>query len=151
MTLRIDSVREDDLYFIAAHMRGSDRDEVEALGKSSMHALADAVRVSDEACVLRDDLGRPVCVYGIRLMGNLGFPWMLGTTLIASHRREFMRHSQAVVQEHRSMTHLLVNIVDSRNEPAILWLSSLGFDIDREAAWKSPSGHLFFPFTQAGH
>ena len=142
-------VRSGDLRFLEAHLRSSDREELEALGyASAQSALQTCVEVSGRIHVLRDGSERPVCLYGLHpITEDINAPWMLGTTLIPSNRKSFWHHSQRVIREFEQEGKPLVNIVHRDNDTAIDWLSRLGFELDYEdPCVVEGTGGVFYKF-----
>lgn len=137
-----------DLPFLASNLRPSDAAELKAYGFSdALAGLEHCTKAGGRRHVLRDPDGLPVCTYGLsRPAISHNSPWMLGTTLIAKHRKEFWRHSVRVVSEFMSEGKPLINYTHADNKTAILWLQRLGFFVDFDKPVTRPTGSTFVPF-----
>jgi hypothetical protein len=150
MNLRETGVGLEDLRYIAAHLRPADALEIEAYGfESPMSAFLAAIDCEGRVHVLRDQHERPVCLYGLHRTGQ-GFnaPWMMGTTLINSHRRDFWLHSQRAIREFDQEGLPLFNFVHRENDAALAWLSRLGFEIHYDEPVTEHTGAVFYPFER---
>lgn len=147
--LRIDVLRDGDLQSIAGNLRRADADELGVTGLSPLDALNESVRVSEWARVLRFGAD-PACVFGLRVDGDVGIPWMIGTPLVARRPVEFMKLSRSVVSRMADGRRLLVNLVDARNLTAIRWLTRLGFTIDAGQP-VDLNGYTFYRFHKHVH
>lgn len=123
---------------LALDLRPEDRAEVLALlgpvdpiegpAGSLLHGLATA----REAWTARDQDGRIICMAGVSpfsLVGSTGVPWILGSPLVAMHRRAFLTESRRMVARWLCCFASLRNVVDCRYLVAIRWLRWLGFEI----------------------
>jgi len=153
MKLRETPLDPQDLEFLASNLRPSDEAEVKAYGFADTRAALEAcTRADGRLHVLRDPEGLPVCMYGLsRPALSHNSPWMLGTTLIAKHRKEFWRHSVRVVSEFMSEGKPLINYTHADNKTAILWLQRLGFFVDFDKPVTRPTGSTFVPFYKTPH
>jgi hypothetical protein len=150
MQLHESDVAEGDLEFIAQNLRPSDSEEMAAYGHANpLPALISAASVTGRVHVLRDPHGRPVCLYGLHRTGQ-GFnsPWMLGTTLIFTNRRDFWLHSQRVIREFDAEGLPMLNHVHRENMPARFWLQRLGFEIHYDEPVTTATGGVFYPFER---
>jgi len=121
----------DDARELAPLLRAEDRAEVLALGVTPVDGLLQSLDAAREAWTWRDD-GRIICMAGVAplsLIGSTGVPWLLGSTLIATHRRAFMVESCRLVERWLTQFDALRNVVDARYTAAIRWLGWLGFEI----------------------
>lgn len=122
---------EDDARELAPLLRAEDRAEVIALGIEPVDGLLQSLAAAREAWTYRDD-GRIICMAGVAplsLIGSTGVPWLLGSPLVASHRRAFMVETRRMVAQWLSIFPVLRNVVDARYEAAIRWLRWLGFTV----------------------
>lgn len=151
--LREDPATSGDLAFIAAHLRPSDREELRAYGyETPMHALHDCLKSPGRTNVLRESEGSPVCIYGLhRTAHEFSAPWMLGTTLILQHRKDFWAHSVRVIEEFQREGKPLYNVTHSENRTAIAWLRRLGFVIHYDRPVELRTGAIFLPFEKFTH
>jgi len=118
---------------LALTMREADRAEV--LAQSGLHpalALGMSLGSSVKAWTGLID-GRVACIWGVSASDELdeavGVPWMLGSELLVTHQRLFLRNCLACVEDMQALFPVLENYVDERNAVAIRWLRWLGFDI----------------------
>ena len=122
---------QDDARELAPLLRAEDRAEVLALGVDPVDGLLQSLAAAREAWAWRDD-GRIICMAGVAplsLIGSTGIPWLLGSPLVAVHRRAFMLETRRMVAHWLTVFPLLRNVVDSRYDSAIRWLRWLGFAI----------------------
>lgn len=129
---------EADAMDLAVALRPEDRAEVLALlgpvdpiegpAASLLYGLVTA----REAWTARDRDGRIICMAGVSpltLVGSTGVPWILGSPLVAIHRRSFLIESRRLVARWLCWFGSLRNVVDCRYLAAIRWLRWLGFEI----------------------
>ena len=130
---------------LAETMRQDDVNEIWASSYSTPQtALSCALRGSLQAWTGLID-GRVACMFGVvpeSLMGGSGFPWMLGSDLIISHQKLFLRRCRKNVAMMAEQFNYLHNYVDDRNVKAVKWLEWLGFEIGEP----EPFGVLGLPF-----
>lgn len=121
----------DDARELAPLLRAEDRAEVLALGLDPIDGLLQSLAAAREAWTYRDD-GRIICMAGVAplsLIGSTGVPWLLGSPLVAAHRRVFMVETRRTVEQWLKMFGVLRNVVDDRYAAAHRWLRWLGFDL----------------------
>jgi len=102
-----------------------------ALGLDPVDGLLQSLAAAREAWTWRDD-GRIICVAGVApfsLIGSTGVPWLLGSPLVARHRRVFMVETRRIVAHWLKIFGVLRNVVDDRYAAAHRWLRWLGFEI----------------------
>lgn len=122
---------EEDAGELAPLLRSEDRAEVLALGVDLFYGLLQSVAASRETWTYRDD-GQIICMAGVAplsLIGSTGIPWLLGSPLVAIHRRAFMVETRRTVARWLTMFDVLRNVVDAQYEAAVRWLRWLGFTI----------------------
>lgn len=122
---------EDDARELAPLLRAEDRAEVLALGEDPVDGLLQSLAAAREAWTWRDD-GPIICMAGVAplsLIGSTGIPWLLGSPLVAVHRRAFMLETRRMVAHWLTVFPLLRNVVDARYDAAIRWLRWLGFAV----------------------
>ena len=122
---------EDDAHELAPLLRAEDRAEVLALGVAPVDGLLQSLAAAREAWTWRGD-SRIICMAGVSplsLIGSTGVPWLLGSPLVASHRRAFMVETRRTVARWLMMFCALRNVVDDRYVAAHRWLRWLGFEI----------------------
>jgi GNAT superfamily N-acetyltransferase len=120
---------------LARTMRAVDVAEVEAMcGKSPLEGLRLSLKSSSHAVTALDANGRVICMFGVCSMGflsNEGCPWLLGSDLIATHWRQFLRRSRKYLAAMLELYPELANSVDARAVQSVRWLQWLGFTVDR--------------------
>ena len=122
---------EDDARELAPLLRPEDRAEVLALGLDPVDGLLQSLAGAREAWTWRDD-DRIICMAGVSplsLIGSTGVPWLLGSPLVAAHRRAFLVETRRMVAHWLILFPVLRNVVDARHAAAIRWLGWLGFII----------------------
>ncbi len=119
-------------------MREADRVELWAASRSTPEqALSNALRSSHQAWTGLID-GEVACMFGVvpqSWMHGTGYPWMLGSELIVTHQKLFLRRCRGQVQSMAQSFRYLHNYVDARNDKAIRWLEWLGFEIEEPEPW----------------
>lgn len=114
---------------LVAGLRERDRKEVEALGMDPYTAVESSLERSVEAYSAFVE-GSLICMFGLApptVLSEMAVPWLLSTTEVPDHRREFARRSKEVVQSWSKEYPLLMTYVDERYELAVRWLTWLGF------------------------
>lgn len=131
---------------IAADLRPSDREELEAAGRTDMAlAVMESIALSEESVVLEGDNG-PVAVFGVaRVSEEEGVPWLLGTTSLDRERGRLLTDARVVVHNMRKGYRVLSNYVYEGNTKSRRWLKWLGFDEDPPEAM-GPLGKRFCRF-----
>jgi ribosomal protein S18 acetylase RimI-like enzyme len=151
--IRIVPATQDDVDYIANHLRLRDLEELRASHGNDVDAvqlLRLSVSLSEEAMVAVTAHGEPVAVFGVVPLSILtgdGRPWMLATDMACRFRRELViggRHWTSVWGERYEA---LSNWVDARNTPAIRWLERIGYRI-HDAVPYGPNGLPFHPFDR---
>lgn len=130
---------------LSGTMRPDDVAELWAFSLSTPHdALTNGIRCSDRAMTGLLD-GKVACMFGVApvsMMGGKGAVWMLGSDLIESHPKHFLRRCRRELSIMARNYGVLHNYVDARNTKAIRWLKWLGFDIGEP----EPIGAAGLPF-----
>lgn len=132
------------------HMRPADRAELEAVrGWSAEEELLYGVANAEKcrACVVD---GRVLAIFGdTRHDQYIGLPWMVSTHWIEKYPRQFLSECRGVIEDMRSRHRYLLNFADVRNELAVKWLKSLGFDFHAAIPY-GINGEPFYPFEMEG-
>lgn len=131
---------------LVADMRQADIDEVTAAtGGDLGQIVRDSVAASVGPRTALID-GEVACIFGVAplagLLGDVGAPWMLGTTVLDRHPGALMRRCRGYVAEMAARYPRLVNFVDVRNTRSVRWLKRLGFVFHPAA----PYGAAGLPF-----
>lgn len=117
---------EADIRTVAENLRDADRDECRAAaGAPAELALWFSVKSSEQSYTLVTPEGEAAGICGLAPGQGADdrMVWMLGTPLIETHARLFIRESRKWLD---SLPYLLWNRVDARNAKHIKWLRSLG-------------------------
>lgn len=136
---------EADIEFVIANIREADRLEVEAAsGAGHGQILRNTLHLSDEVWVGKadDDI---VAVFGVHVVSfatGKAIPWLISTTLIEKHSRDFLRYCRPVFKKMCAGYDFLINYVDDRNVAAKIWLKWLGFTLHEPV----PYGAQLLPF-----
>jgi hypothetical protein len=137
------------LQFIAENMRNDDIEEVRAASnKTPIKAITDGVRISDfsSVAVINGDVVAVMGVVKGSTLSDSGVAWLLGTTYISKHRREFLDNSHKVLNAMLDICPELSNYVHAKNKTSIRWLSWLGFQINDPEPF-GVNNELFHEFT----
>lgn len=128
-------------------MREADQAECLALGVTPEQAVRDGMACSlwTVAGVADGEVG---CIFGLAAKGTLlnpvGVPWMLGTDLVATHRRVLARRAPAYIRRMLRTHPRLENVVHAKNTLAVRWLRRVGFTLRPPVP--ASGGELFHPF-----
>jgi hypothetical protein len=117
----------DDIDELEQNLREEDRREIDTLtgGLDPFFCLIESFRLSNECWVVKaKNENKVVMVYGCLSDGRV---WAMATPLITNYKIKILRHTKEEVGRLLSTYKLLYNIVDSRNEVHIKWLSYAGF------------------------
>lgn len=137
------------IQFIADNMRQDDVDEVLAASNlTPFDAITKGIELSDmtSVAVINGDIVAVMGVVKTSVLGCNGVPWLLGTTHVSKHYREFLGSSRSVLNAMINVCPNLVNHVYVKNTVSIRWLKWLGFKIE-EAKPFGVNGELFHKFT----
>lgn len=113
------------------YLREGDRREIEALGLHKMQAIKMSLDRSITAETYIAD-GEIAAIAGCQMTcmtGGQGVPWLLTGEPVNRHKKEFLRHTRARVEEMRRRHGSLVNMVHAEYAEAVRWLKWLGFEI----------------------
>lgn len=123
---------QDDLEYVAHHMREADRMEVAARsGRTPIESLRMGYeRSTPHAYAGVDPNDLPMCIFGVVSDPNnlAGAVWLLGTDEIVKQRYRFLRESRGFLSELLERWPLLHNLCDQRNRVHIRWLQWMGFE-----------------------
>lgn len=140
--------QDGDVEAVLADVRPADVAEADALlgpGKLPW-ALAESVARSPLAWAAVDDAGALIALFGVApangLLGDKGFPWLIGTTRLPRHRRALSRLAPPYIDLMLEAFPVLLNLVDARNAVSLAWLRRVGFTIHPAA----PAGAAGLPF-----
>lgn len=123
---------------IAARMRIEDAQELYAsIGLQPIDGLRISFERSLYAWTWLVD-GVPATMFGIgthSIIGSEGVVWMMGTDLVVTHRRAFLRATKRRIDRLLDIYPILTNYVDARYADCIAWLRWLGFEIHPAAPY----------------
>lgn len=119
-----------DADWVEAHLRAADAAEMRAMARPAGEARR-CVEQSRWALTVRVD-GALACVFGVAAGEGFDVPWLLGTDLVARHRRVLVRLAPAYIARMLTDAGRLWNVVHSRNEQAVRWLGRAGFQLHPE-------------------
>jgi hypothetical protein len=143
------SPTEDDVEYIASHLRKGDQGELYATTghRRYLDSLRLSVASSDDAVVAISAHGEPLALFGVGMLSllyNTGCPWMLCTPRAMRHRRAFIWQARQYTEAMLEHYDALVNHVDQRNTVSVAWLQRIGFRMEEP----KPYGALGLPFHE---
>ena len=116
-------------------IRAADRAELWAVRMQTPEQVMErGLEMSDKAMVGLVN-GRAACMWGVvheSLIGPMGTPWMVGTTLLDQYAKTFLRRCKKTLVDMFEDYQHLENYVDARNTRTIQWLKWLGFTVHKE-------------------
>ena len=129
---------------LTQNLRRQDLDEMLASGIYDF--LEEVVRTVEysECCykAVMDD-GRVACAYGV-IPAKVGAQiWFLGTDIIATHRKSFVKISAEILRGWLEKYGRLFNFVSAENTDSIKWLKRLGAKFVERVEY---NGHIFWRF-----
>lgn len=90
-----------------------------------------------------------VAPIGTLLGGNIGSPWLLGSSVMFKRPGVLTRTGRRYVAFMHTIYPELRNMIDTRNTLSIRWLQRLGFFVDVEHAVAcGPDRVPFYPFSK---
>jgi len=139
----------EDAVEVALNIRGADKSEIWASGKNLPIPCLIRAHSASTQCFSLVVNGQVACIFGVApasLLGSVGVPWMIGTSLVEKHPLLFLRKCQKSVLAMSDSYATLINYVDARNVMAIHWLSWLGFHVFEDAEQHGPFNMPFHRF-----
>jgi hypothetical protein len=119
----------DTLAEMRQHLRPEDAAELEAAGVT----LEDVAEATPRALVLRTPDGRVMGWAGCESGGDVGIPWLLSTTAMATvPPASVFRAGLCLVGLWRARFTRLENQVYAANKPAQAFIQALGFKVDEQ-------------------
>jgi hypothetical protein len=135
--------------FIASRMREADALEAWAIARfKPREALEYSLAKSLQAWTWMQN-GEPACMWGVdadSILGPVGHPWLLTTSLVDRYPITFLRGSLNALKRMQSVFPELTNWVDARHVVCVRWLRWLGFAIEAPVPL-GPFGLPFHRFT----
>ncbi|MCH7392422.1 DUF2833 domain-containing protein [Acinetobacter dispersus] len=140
---------ERDIRILVEYLRPADKAEMKAyFNDNYAWQIKTSVKYSRDAWAVVVN-GKLLFICGVGLtsmIGNVGCPWLLGTTHIQSHQKEFYKQAQKILGEMKENYSVLENHVHAKNTTAVSFLKRLGFKIG-EAEPYGTNGEMFYPFA----
>lgn len=134
-----------DVKLLAPNLRQEDKDEIDAAsGETPEQALA--IGLKSGRCWACDD-GEPVAMFGVTPWPHelsTGYPWMLASDRLFTHKIRLLRESRAWVARLADGFDRLVTFSDARNTVHHEWLTWCGFERGRV----TPYGVQRLPFIE---
>lgn len=138
-------------YLLEEGLRDADVAELAAQERNPEEALVGSWEASKpHAFVVKSD-GRPAAMFGVAQIPDMPFwgsPWLLGTDLILTIRRDFVAQSRAWVDYMNEVFPILANWVDGRNTVSRRWLEHCGFKFN--GVTEPMGGTIFHYFQRTG-
>lgn len=149
MNKHVRTPTDEDVTFVAAHMRQGDVEECLAVGWTPLEALSAGVQSSQVAYTLIDHEGTPVAIMGVCPPNQvgLGMIWLLGTPDIERIPATFARQSRYVLRDIFNQIYDLYglfNYTHLKNDVHHRWLKWLGFKFLRIV---EHNNHQFYEFV----
>lgn len=118
---------------LAANMRQSDRDEMEAMGHTdALEVVRRSVQCSDAnfswAAYSGDKLLFIAGCSRFKDAPGVGVPWLLGTDELKHFTKTLTQVCKIEIKNMLNRYAVLMNVIDVRNVMTIRWLQSLGFE-----------------------
>ncbi|GKX40034.1 hypothetical protein SOASR014_37730 [Pectobacterium carotovorum subsp. carotovorum] len=130
---------------LLSHVRQADIDEFYAMSLCTpAEVLEQGLRISTVSWAGLID-GRVVTIFGVApgsMLSGKGIPWLVGSDLLESHQKAFLRRAKPALAMMLRIYPRLENYVDERNVVAKAWLHWMGFKLEEA----KPVGALGFPF-----
>lgn len=145
--MEIRRATEEDILYIAANLRKSDRREIWASHRRKPEDLLESCRDVEVWAAVAEGT---VCIFGCNILGcganaACGVPWLLATDEVLKHRVQFLRTSRQICRMWLEKHRLLTNFVHAENKLCILWLKWLGFEFPGTAEF---NGEKFLRFEK---
>jgi len=120
----------EDIVILTDNLRTADLKELRASQPlPPLEALTLSVEVSDEANTIITGDGKIAGIFGVATVNEMiGAPWLMGTDLIPSIQKSFLKGSYKWVIDKNEHYPILMNYVHKDNKLAIQWLRFLGFN-----------------------
>ena len=134
-----------DVEILAANLREQDLAETRAYGHAEpLPGLRRSVAHS-MLCWSGFVNGELACILGaapLSVLGGIGSPWMMGTSVLDAHSRVLVRETPGYISKMLKAFPHLVNHVHAENTTSVRWLKRLGFTLHPA----EPFGALGEPF-----
>ncbi|WP_212386697.1 DUF2833 domain-containing protein [Acinetobacter junii] len=138
-----------DIRILVENLRESDKEEMKAYFNDDYSwQVKTSVKFSRDAwSVIVNGKLLFICGVGLTSMiGNVGCPWLLGTSFIQNYPKEFYKQANNILAEIKDNYDFLENHVHAKNKTAVAFLKRLGFKIGEPEKYGA-NGDLFHPFV----
>lgn len=132
--------------YIAEHMRGQDRAEIEAMSAlPPREALMVSIAISSHCFVVLGSEGKPCAIFGAApsALPEVGVVWMLGTDGVRREAYSIARQTRHYFNLLNSAYSVLWNYIDARNTVSKRWLRWGGFELLRDVDFNGHGFHIF--------
>jgi hypothetical protein len=130
---------------VAENMRAEDRAEIMASsGMQPLECLVMSVSLSQYARSIVAK-GKVIAILGLSTVGEIGIPWLLGTTDVSSNKKVFFAQAKKALGEMKSMAPFMTNYVLAANKKSVAFIKKLGFTITESLPF-GVSGKNFYKF-----
>ncbi|KAA5926353.1 hypothetical protein F1536_12435 [Achromobacter xylosoxidans] len=141
---------------LAADLRPQDIQEIQAMHGDHVdlvEAVRHSIAVSSHCWTAyageRIAMVGGVAETGSLLGGNIGSPWLLGSSVMFDRPGVLTRTGRRYVAFMHTIYPELHNLIDSRNAVSIAWLQRLGFTVHTDqAVARGPDRVPFYPFSK---
>jgi hypothetical protein len=120
---------------LASRLRTADLREIQSHVAEDPSAHIERSIIHSNPCyTIWDYNGTPIAVFGVipdSREDGVGKIWMLASSILASHRYVFLKHSKEWIERLHQRYQVLWNYVDARNDMHIRWLKWCGFSFVR--------------------
>ncbi len=152
--LEVGAPQPGDAQELVDNLRDQDVAECHAAGVTDIvAAVEDGIRRSQLVWTARVD-GEIACVFGVAPLGTVldprGVAWLLGTPLVARHRRILARQAPVYISRMLEVFPYLMNQVHAKNTVATSWLRKMGFILQPPHPIP-PHGEMFHLFEMKRH
>ena len=130
MTISVRPAKLNDCNTLGPRLRQADKEELKlSCGHGPETALTMSMIASEKPYVAVDEWDVPFAMFGVvdAIDKGVGIPWMLGSSGIYRHAREFTNECKHWLETVSKGHDVLVNYVHAENHKAIRWLKWLGF------------------------
>lgn len=135
----------DHVLHVAENMRPEDREEIMASsGMQPLECLILSVRLSQYARSIVAK-GKVIAILGLSTVGEIGIPWLLGTTDVSANKKVFFSQAKKALGEMKSIAPLMTNYVLAANKKSVAFIKKLGFTITESLPF-GVSGQNFYKF-----
>ena len=141
----------EDVKYLSTRLRKCDQEELKAFGNySSLTGLLQGLLYSELPLVVVNE-NKPVAMFGVVSLDDLGLIWFLGTEQLKDVSLPFLRECRDVVKMFNNKHKLLANFVYAKNELHIKWLRWCGFKFIKLHEKYGYEQKQFYEFVRLGN